>query len=163
MILPSTEKTQNLQPRRSIQQYYPWIPRKPKHLSKDHKYALKREEGIGSYVVWWRYLTLIYWNDSPWRQDSVYGSKDDNITHESNPTPNPLTSRPRIIDQTPTVNVWMSPPTVNTTAPPHKVHFRPTISPILPAATDVTWRNRRVKKKLIICKHKRRHTEGANL
>lgn len=27
------------------------------------------------------------------------------VTHESSPTPNPLMSRPRIIDHTPTVNV----------------------------------------------------------
>ena len=47
-------------------------------------------------------------------------------------------NRPRIIDQTPTVNVWIRPPMVNRIAPPHKVPFRPTISPIRPAAMDVT-------------------------
>lgn len=58
--------------------------------------------------------------------------------YERSPTPHPLITLPAIIVQNPTVNVCTAPPIVNTTAPMNRVPLRPSRSPIVPAAIEVT-------------------------
>jgi hypothetical protein len=59
-------------------------------------------------------------------------------THDSSPTPNPLTNLPTTMVLYPTVKVWIAPPIVKITAPPNSVPFLPMMSPIRPAAIEVT-------------------------
>lgn len=63
-----------------------------------------------------------------------------NSTHDSKPTPKPAMIRPMTMTQKPEVNVWMAPPKAKTSAPMKSVPLRPMMSPMRPAATDVTAR-----------------------
>lgn len=60
------------------------------------------------------------------------------LTNESSPTPNPAIILPITIIQKPGVIVCIAPPIANTTAPEKRVPLRPRISPMRPAAIDVT-------------------------
>ncbi len=90
-------------------------------------------------MFWGGYFTLVYGNNGSFREVSTrLHSKRERGTHESKPTPKPLTTLPTIIDQNPTVNVCIAPPMVNATAPLSNVPFLPKLSPTRPAASKVT-------------------------
>jgi hypothetical protein len=58
--------------------------------------------------------------------------------HDKSPTPSPLITRPKTMILNPVVRVCMDPPMPKITAPANKVPLLPKISPICPAAIDVT-------------------------
>ena len=59
-------------------------------------------------------------------------------TYDSRPTPKPATTLPATITQNPGVKVWIAPPRAKTTAPMNNVPRRPNVSPMRPAAIEVT-------------------------
>lgn len=92
-------------------------------------------------MVGGRYFTLVDRHNGAMKGEvSGEGGEDrkKHETHDRRPTPQPLTTRPSTIVQKPKVNVWMTPPMLKMTAPTKSVPFRPMISPIRPAAIEVT-------------------------
>ena len=98
-------------------------------------------------MIRWGYLTLVDRDDRPFEREKKVSKHPRHqlgdikrlvlFTNERRPTPKPLMTRPRIMDQNPTVSVCKAPPIVNTTAPTNRVPCRPIISPTRPAASDV--------------------------
>jgi hypothetical protein len=64
--------------------------------------------------------------------------QDEKAPHDRSPTPSPLITRPMTISTKPVVKVCTAPPIPKTTAPANRVPLLPIMSPICPAAIDVT-------------------------
>ena len=85
-----------------------------------------------------RNLALVYGHYRPEHRHHFSDVVHKADTHDNRPTPKPEINLPITMLGTPPVKVWITPPTVKTTAPLNRVPLRPIESPICPAASEVT-------------------------
>ena len=94
-----------------------------------------------TYMIRRRYFRLIDGHNSSVNLgESSFPFPGLTSTNDRRPTPNPATILPTTMIVNPFVNVWIAPPTAKTTAPEKRVPLLPRISPMRPAASDVTMR-----------------------